>query len=37
MRDLLTRVADTVAAYNLGIMLGRILGRSDFVFAILMV
>jgi hypothetical protein len=34
---LLTRVAAKVAAYNLGIMLNRVLGRPDFAFATLIV
>jgi hypothetical protein len=34
---LLTRVAAKVAAYNLGIMLNRLLGRPDFAFATLIV
>ena len=34
---LLTRVAAKVAAYNLGIMINRLLGRPDFAFATLIV
>jgi hypothetical protein len=34
---LLLRVAAQVAAYNLGIMLKRLLGRPDFAFATLIV
>ena len=34
---LLTRVAAKVAAYNLGIMLNRVLGRPDFAFATLII
>ena len=34
---LLMRVAAKVAAYNLGIMLNRLLGRPDFAFATLIV
>jgi hypothetical protein len=34
---LLTRVAAKVAAYNLGILMNRLLGRPDFAFATLIV
>jgi len=34
---LLMRVAAKVAAYNLGIMINRLLGRPDFAFATLIV